>query len=76
MNRNIFWMIIGCGIPLLLIFFAPVVGLGSGVSLLLFIIGMLVWHLLMPMHPYGGHNREQNKQNSQTTKIENHEHHH
>ena len=74
MNKHNLWMIIGCGLPLLLIFFAPALGLGSGISLVIFIIGMLVLHLLMPMHPHGGHNHEENKQNLQTTKKENHEH--
>ena len=79
MNKNILWMIIGCGLPLLLIFFAPALGLGSGTSLLIFIIAMFACHLLMPMHSHGGHKhnkQEENQQNSQTTKTENHEQHH
>ena len=69
-------MIIGCGLPLLLIFFAPALGLGSGTSLFIFLIAMFACHLLMPMHHLGGHNQEQNQQNSQTTKTKNHEHQH
>ncbi len=76
MNKHIFWMIIGCGLPLLLIFFAPALGIGSGTSLFIFIILMFACHLLMPMHHHGAHNHEQTPQNSQPTKTENNEHHH
>ncbi len=76
MKKHTIWMIIGCGLPLLLIFFAPALGLGSGPSLLIFIIAMFACHLLMPMHHHGGHNHEHNQQNSQTSKTENHEHLH
>ena len=47
-------MIIGCTLPLLLIFFAPALGLGSNASLLIFIVAMFACHLLMP-HGHGGH---------------------
>lgn len=69
--KHILWMIIGCSIPLLLIFFAPALGLGADTSLFIFIIAMFACHLLMPMH--GNHTKRQ--QNSETTKPENHEHH-
>jgi hypothetical protein len=58
MNKHIIWMIIGCGLPLLMIFFAPALGLGNGASLFMFIIVMFACHLLMPMHQHGGHNQE------------------
>jgi hypothetical protein len=38
MKKYIIWMIIGCGLPLLLIFLAPALGLGSGTSLFIFIM--------------------------------------
>jgi hypothetical protein len=76
MKKHMIWMIIGCSLPLLLIFFAPALGLRSGASLFIFIIAMFACHLLMPMHHHGAHNHEQNQKNSQTAKTENHEHHH
>jgi uncharacterized membrane protein YhaH (DUF805 family) len=55
MSKHTFWIIIGCGIPLLLIFFAPVLGISGDVSLFIFILAMFLVHLLMPMH---NHNDE------------------
>lgn len=60
MNKHIIWMIIGCAAPLLLIFLAPVFGLSSNLSLLIFIIVMFGCHLLMPMH-HNGHKEHRNK---------------
>lgn len=76
MNKHIMWMILGCGLPLLLIFFAPALGLSTGTSLLIFIIAMFACHLLMPMHHHGGHNHEEKPTNSETTKIDKNEHQH
>lgn len=75
-KNHVLWMIVGCGFPLLFIFIAPALELGSGVSLFIVIIAMFACHLLMPMHHHGGHNHEQNQQNSQASKTENHEHLH
>lgn len=68
--KHIIWMIIGCTIPLLLIFFAPALGLGSNVSLFIFILAMFACHLLMPMH----HGRHEHKY-SETNKTQDHELH-
>ena len=75
MKKHIVWMIIGCTLPLLLIFFAPALGLGSNTSLFVFIIAMFACHVLMPVHYHGGHRHEQ-QQNSETSKTDNHVHHH
>jgi hypothetical protein len=75
MNKHIFWMVIGCTVPLLLIFIAPLIGLGSGMALFIFIIAMFACHLLMPMHHHGNHEHA-DKQNIKTIKKENHEQHH
>ena len=74
MNRHILWMLIGCTLPLLLIFFAPALGLGSTSSLFIFILAMFACHFLMPMH-HGGHHQEK-QENTNTSKTENHEHFH
>lgn len=50
-------MLIGCLLPLLLIFVAPVLGLGGNIPLLIFIAAMFLCHLLMPMH-LGGHRHQ------------------
>lgn len=69
-------MIIGCGLPLLLIFFAPALGISGNVSLFIFLIAMFACHLLMPMH-HGGHKHGSNEKNAETSKnltTESHQH--
>ncbi len=58
MKSHWIWMVIGCGLPLLLIFFAPALGITGYNGLFAFIIVMFVLHLLMPhgSHGGGGHN--------------------
>ena len=76
MKKHIIWMIIGCGLPLLLIFFAPALGISGNVSTLIFIIAMFACHLLMPMHHHGGHKHEPSDENhSETSKTKTHESH-
>jgi len=74
MRKQMIWMIIGCSIPLLLIFFAPALGLSSSWALFIFIVAMFACHLLMPHHVGNGHNH--NKENSETKKENSHEHSH
>ncbi len=81
MRKHIIWMVIGCTIPLLLIFFAPALGLSSSWALFLFIIAMFACHLLMPHHArlpdgQGAHGHNHNKENSETKKENSHEHSH
>lgn len=66
------WMIIGCSIPLLLIFFAPALGLSSNWSLFIFIIAMFACHLLMPHNE--GHGQNHKVENSVTNKHKSHAH--
>jgi hypothetical protein len=54
MKNHWLWMIIGCVLPLLLIFLAPSIGLGGDVWLFTFIIIMFATHLMMPMR-HGDH---------------------
>lgn len=70
MKKHILWMIIGCILPLLQIFFAPALGISGNVSFLIFIAAMFACHLLMPMHHHGNHRHE----HSETLKTERHEH--
>ncbi len=57
MKSHWIWMVIGCGLPLLLIFFAPALGITGNNGLFGFIILMFVLHLFMPhgAHGHGGH---------------------
>ena len=54
-NHNI-WMIIGCVLPLLLIFFLPLFGAGGGELLFIFLVLCFGVHLLM----MGGHKNHGN----------------
>ena len=45
--RNFLHMLIGCGLPMLLIFVLPLFGVGEGVTLTIFIVMMFGCHLLM-----------------------------
>lgn len=58
MKGHWIWMVIGCGLPLLLIFFAPALGITGYNGLFGFIILMFILHLFMPhgSHGHGSHN--------------------
>ena len=67
MKSHWIWMVIGCGLPLLLIFFAPVLGITGYNGLFAFIILMFALHLFMPHgshgrrgHNHGGHSDKTN----------------
>jgi hypothetical protein len=62
MKGHWIWMVIGCGLPLLLIFFAPALGITGYNGLFAFIIVMFLVHLFIPHgghgnsgHAHGGH---------------------
>lgn len=67
MNRHFLWMLIGCTLPLLLIFLLPVFGIRSQETLVVFIILMFACHLMM----LGGHNHN----HSHSSKGKKHESH-
>lgn len=54
MNKHSIRMLIGCLVPLALIFILPLFGVGEGVILFVFIILMLGCHLMM-MGEHGKH---------------------
>jgi len=68
MKNHWLWMVIGCGLPLLLIFFAPALGITGYNGLFGFIILMFVLHLLMP---HGGHGRGGHAHGGQSRSGEN-----
>jgi uncharacterized membrane protein len=76
MKKRFPWMIVGCLVPLLFIFLAPVFGFGSGISLFIFILAIFGCHLLMPMHHHEDKNHQYAQPNSETSKNTIHEHQH
>lgn len=68
-NHNI-WMILGCLLPLLLIFFAPAFGITNEISLFLFIIIMFGIHLIM-LRNHGSKSKDHHSDSSQTNKTDN-----
>ncbi len=69
MRRHYLWMIIGCVLPLLLIFILPALGIGGGGSLVILVILMFACHLFMMR----GHDKE--KHGEHTEKNEEHRDH-
>ena len=67
-------MIIGCTVPLLLIFLLPLFGITGNYSFLIFIVAIFACHLLMPMH-HGSHKHNYHKENSEPLKKDNNEPH-
>lgn len=62
MNKHTLLMLIGCVLPLLLIFLLPLFGINGNVSLLIFMVLMFGCHLLMPM----GHGRHEDDDRAAT----------
>ena len=54
MKNHMIWMIIGCVVPLLLIFILPAFGVSSQVAFVIFIVLMFACHFLMLGHHGGG----------------------
>ena len=71
MSKHIIWMIIGCTVPLLLIFLLPLFGITGNYTFLIFIVAMFACHLLMPMH----HETHEHEGHKETTKKDEHESH-
>ena len=69
MKGHWIWMVIGCGLPLLLIFFAPALGITGYNGIFGFIILMFLVHLFIP---HGGHGHGRNNYSEQNDKQ--HEH--
>ncbi len=60
MNKHTFLMLIGCVLPLPLIFLLPLFGISGSISVFIFVLLMFFCHLLMPMH-HGGEHRHEDK---------------
>jgi len=61
-------MLIGCLLPLLLIFVLPLFGVGQGVSLFVFMILMFGCHLMM----MGGHGKHDHSKSDKENNNEQH----
>ena len=55
-KKHIIIMVLGCAVPLLLLFFAPALGIESSTSFFIFLVAMLGFHLLFPMHHHDSNN--------------------
>lgn len=73
MGKHTFWMIIGCTVPLLLIFLLPLFGITGNYSFLIFIIAMFACHLIMPMHHSPKH-EQTNQSEIKEGQNESHQH--
>lgn len=72
MKKHGWWMLIGCVLPLLLIFAAPFFGISNDWGLFLFIGLMFLCHLGM-MGDHGGHHGGHAQENESSQEDENHE---
>lgn len=70
MKNHGLWMIIGCTLPLLLIFVLPLFGISGGGSLFIFIILMFACHLFMMGGHHGGHGEHEEKSEEPGAKQE------
>lgn len=70
MKGHWIWMVIGCGLPLLLIFFAPALGITGYNGVFAFILVMFLVHLFIPHGGHGGHGRSGDNGNQERGKEE------
>ena len=59
MKNHMFWMIIGCVVPMLFIFILPTLGVSNEVAFLIFIILMFGCHFLMLGHHRGREDQDE-----------------
>ncbi|QDV78417.1 hypothetical protein [Botrimarina mediterranea] len=59
--KHFLHMLIGCGLPMLLIFVVPLFGVSERITLTVFIVLMLVCHLLMMRGHMTAHSEQQSK---------------
>lgn len=67
-TRNHFWMMLGCLIPLMIIFLLPVFGVNSPILFLIIIVVIYFFHLFMTVHHADRTNNNDSK--NQTNKEE------
>lgn len=62
MHKHHFWMIIGCILPILLIFLLPVFNINSKEIIFFILILMFVGHFFMMGNHHDGHSNKHNKE--------------
>jgi len=62
-RKHIIIMVLGCAVPLLLLFFAPALGIKSNTSFFIFLVVMFGFHLLFPMHHHDSNNKTKSNNN-------------
>lgn len=63
-KKQMIIMVLGCVLPLLLLFIAPLFGVNNSLSFFLFIVLMLGIHLLFPMHSHKHNNHSDSTDNN------------
>ncbi|RTL60041.1 MAG: hypothetical protein EKK37_04150 [Sphingobacteriales bacterium] len=58
--KHTLMMLVGCALPLLLIFMAPLFGIRGNWSVFIFVAAMFACHLLMPMHHHSDNSKKSN----------------
>jgi hypothetical protein len=71
-EKHTLWMLAGCGLPLLFIFWAPTFGITGNAPLFIFIAAMFVFHRLMPVHHHKAAHGQENTESTSLI-IRNHE---
>ena len=70
-------MLLGCMLPLILLFVLPLFGVGSGVTLFIFIVLMFMCHLMMlggHRHQHGSHTPSKETHDERPTIHRHHQH--
>lgn len=65
MRYYLFWLIIGCSVPIFSFSLLPLFGITGNYTLVIAVIVIITGHLLMPMNP------DVSKEDTATTKIKN-----
>lgn len=74
MKRHTIMMIVGCTVPLLLIFLLPLFGVSRNISIFIFILLMFGCHFLM-MGSHGSHKGHDNQNQDSSTQNKNEDSH-
>ncbi len=72
MNRHTIWMIIGCLLPLLLLFFLPLFGVTGNYTIFICIVVMFLCHITMMRGHQSHQGQEHSDQNQKDVSHESH----
>jgi hypothetical protein len=74
MKNHGLWMVVGCVLPVLLIFILPTLGVSNNVSIFIFILLMFGCHLFM-MGGHRDHSKDEEREEHKQRKEGGHEFH-